>query len=79
MAKRTTRKTPPPRPVETLKPVETVEVKPAEPALPPDSEWQWIIHEDTGELRQVAARAGYAPTPMPQGFRLAKSSEVPND
>lgn len=45
--------------------------------LAPDTELQYIYNEDTGELRQVVARAGYAPVPMPFGFRLARNEEVP--
>lgn len=45
-------------------------------ALPPGSEYTYILNDDTGEMRQVVARAGYAPTPMPFGFRLATADEV---
>ena len=38
--------------------------------LAPDTELQYIYNEDTGELRQVVARAGYAPVPMPFGFSV---------
>jgi hypothetical protein len=65
---------------EPLKTTETVEIKPADavPVAPvdPDHEVQWIINDDTGEMRQTIARAGYAPAPMPFGFRLAKANEV---
>lgn len=43
----------------------------------PDAEDCYIYNEDTGELRMVRTRAGYAPAPMPFGFRLAKDSEIP--
>lgn len=75
----------PPVTVETvverpLKTVETVEIVPnAETiglALPADSELTHIYNEDTREMRQVVARAGYAPAPMPFGFRLATADEL---
>lgn len=58
----------PPTFVETDKPI----------APPVDaSEDCYIINDDTGELRLVRTRAGYAPAPMPFGFRLAKNEEIP--
>jgi len=43
----------------------------------PDSTQMYIINDDTGELRQVTARLGYAPVSLPFGFRLAHEEEVP--
>ena len=37
----------------------------------------WLYNEDTGELRLTRVRAGYAPAPMPFGFRVAKNEEIP--
>lgn len=66
---------------EPLKTVETVEVREPEASLPrsvvKDGEDCYIYNEDTGELRMVRARAGYAPAPMPFGFRLARNEEIP--
>ena len=42
-----------------------------------DSEDCYLYNEDTGELRMVRVRAGYAPAPMPFGFRLARNEEIP--
>lgn len=81
----------PPVTVETvdakpLKTVETVEIVPVDespiplPAESPvvdDSEDCYIFNEDTGELRLTRVRAGYAPAPMPFGFRVAKNEEIP--
>lgn len=43
---------------------------------PPDTELTHIYNEDTGDWREVYTRAGYAPAPMPFGFRLATEVEV---
>jgi hypothetical protein len=75
----------PPVTVETvlerpLKTTETVEIVPSAETigltLPPDSELTHIYNEDTQEMRQVVARAGYAPAPMPFGFRLVTAEEA---
>lgn len=54
----------------------TVESVPSAPS-DPDTEDCYLYNEDTGELRMVRMRAGYAPTPMPFGFRLARAEEIP--
>lgn len=61
---------------EPLKTVETVEVR-LPRSVVDDGEDCYIYNEDTGELRLVRARAGYAPAPMPFGFRLARNEEIP--
>ena len=81
MAKRTRKATPKVEEAQEMpaaEPVTSGDTEPA-PTLPPDTEMQWIISENTGELRQVTSRAGYAPTPMPAAFRLAKADEVPGE
>lgn len=42
-----------------------------------DAEDCWLYNEDTGEVRLTRVRAGYAPAPMPFGFRVAKNEEIP--
>jgi len=59
--------------------VETVEIVPVDesPVVVDDAVDCWLYNEDTGELRLTRVRAGYAPAPMPFGFRLAKNDEIP--
>ena len=57
----------------------TVEPFAAAVQLPEGSELLYIINDDTGEIRQAVTRAGYAPAPMPFGFRLARANEVPTE